>query len=118
MLGPRQGDVEQVGLAGGPLGGPGALTVAAQHHQHYAFFLALEGEVASSLPTDLYEVQRTAFLNADQHRKSVPLAVLQPGEVVNVVERAGKWTRVERFDKTHDAIQQGWVLKKYMMRLE
>ena len=67
---------------------------------------------------ELYAVKRLAFLNLKQKFQSPPVAVLQPGEVVNVIERAGKWVRVERLSPEDGTLQQGWVLKKYMEKLE
>ena len=75
-------------------------------------------KAATLPPPDLYAVRRTALLNSEQRFGSLPIAVLQPGDVVNVIERAGKWVKAERVSPADGTLQQGWALKKYMERLE
>ncbi|OAN55284.1 hypothetical protein A6A04_11555 [Paramagnetospirillum marisnigri] len=92
---------------------PHRLAEALEEAQSMAF------EKACDLPqAHLYKVKRPMPVKADQRMKSETLAVLSPGEVVSLAERAGKWVSVEYFNQLTGTARQGWVLKKYMCRID
>lgn len=63
-----------------------------------------------------YLVGRQAPLHQNPRAKATVVAWLQPGELVAVVERHGKWLHVAFVDPTHGHSLEGWVRKKYLQR--
>jgi hypothetical protein len=46
-----------------------------------------------------------------------PVALLSPGQEVEIIERDHKWVRVATYDPFSQTILEGWVLKKYLRRI-
>ena len=64
-----------------------------------------------------YLVKRMTPLTADRHHSGRRLMTLMPGYEVELLERAGKWIRVEAYDPVTQRVMKGWVLKKYLKRV-
>ncbi len=75
--------------------------------------LAIEKEQVS-----LYLVERQTRLLSGTSTKADKLAELYPNQIVTVVERKHKWLKVQYYDHLLEEIREGWVMKKYLRRLE
>ncbi|MGQ3103412.1 MAG: hypothetical protein ACT6Q8_04805, partial [Niveispirillum sp.] len=65
----------------------------------------------------LYQVKRTVPLKMDMKMKSETLAHLSPGDVVGIMEKEKKWVKVEYYDPILGGTREGWVVKKYLCRM-
>ena len=62
-----------------------------------------------------YVVIRSVNLrNKPTTKKSKILSILRPGKEVKLIQRKGKWIKVEYFDYLSEEIAQGWCYKKYL----
>ena len=75
------------------------------------------GKVNNLPSVQRYEVERPTRLTREKRFKSDALELLSPGEIVEVIQRSGKWLKVE-CRKKPEAPKQGWVLKKYMKKIK
>lgn len=64
----------------------------------------------------IYIVQRTVVVRASSRRDSKRLAVLHPGDVVQVIDQTGRQLRVRSCDFVRRDVIIGWALKKYFER--
>jgi flagellar motility protein MotE (MotC chaperone) len=65
-----------------------------------------------------YIVIRPVPLNEGQRFHGLYICWLMPGQEVEVIERSGKWIRVITYDFSTGATHVGWVLKKYLRRIQ
>ena len=65
---------------------------------------------------EFYVVGRQGPLTVKPRSSSTVLRWLQPGELVWVLARKGKWIRIHYVDSLEGTIQEGWVRKKYLRR--
>jgi hypothetical protein len=72
-------------------------------------------EPKQALP-NFYLVGRQAPLTEKPRPQSTVLRWLQPGELVWVRARRGKWVRIHYVDSVEGTIHEGWVKKKYLKR--
>ena len=67
---------------------------------------------------DLRVVSRSLLIVRQSPKgKSPPVACLEAGEVVRIVQKRKKWRLVERYDEDMGEPERGWVLSKYLSRL-
>jgi len=67
---------------------------------------------------DLWVIERTTGVMSTKGTKSVKIAELYPSQVVAAIQLEHKWVRVEYYDYVNDTSKTGWVMKKYMHRLQ
>ena len=65
-----------------------------------------------------YVVKRPVPLNIEKRFRRTSVVWLFPGQVVELVERSGKWIEVSVFDHETGSVRVGWVLKKYLHRIK
>ena len=65
-----------------------------------------------------YVVERMTPLTPIRHYTARRLMTLMPGQEVELLERAGKWIKVEAYDIVEERVVQGWALKKYLRRAD
>ncbi len=65
-----------------------------------------------------YEVVRSVPLNVEQKYRGAYTSWLLRGQQVKLTERSGKWIKVIAFDYYLRSSHTGWVLKKYLRRIE
>ena len=68
--------------------------------------------------TEFYVVDRSAMLRATPDARSAVIAKMPIDLKVELLERKGKWVKVEFFSSKGSVMIGGWVLKKYLYRLE
>jgi len=62
-----------------------------------------------------YVVERTVITRVKPNAKSAPGKALYPNQKVRLVERKGKWIRVEYYNHLIGVHENGWCLKKYLV---
>jgi len=70
----------------------------------------------SSNDKGVYIINRAAILQEEKGTKkeSPVIAILYPNQKVEVIERKGKWRKVEYFNYLDGELQTGWIRKKYL----
>jgi hypothetical protein len=63
-----------------------------------------------------YIVLRHVNLRENPSTKSPIILVLNPNQRVLLIERKGKWIKVECFDHVNEKKMNGWVFKKYLQK--
>lgn len=81
-------------------------------------YTAIESLKAESDKATYYLVKRMTRLNLTQKYSGEILSELFPGQEVELIERDGKWAKVIAIDAVGQQTQSGWVLKKYLKRIE
>jgi hypothetical protein len=69
-------------------------------------------------PAAEYVVYRSALLMARPRRKGMVIGYLRPGQVVELVQRRHEWILVKYLDYGRGQEAGGWVLKKYLQKME
>jgi hypothetical protein len=69
-------------------------------------------------PALTFCVSRSVVMRERPDSHSKRLAVLQPGELLDVDKRSRHWARVNLVDQVRGTIRPGWVLKKYISRCD
>jgi hypothetical protein len=59
----------------------------------------------------------TTVLSRPSGRQGGALGMIYPGQLVTVVERRGKWVKIEWTDMSSRSLKAGWVLRKYLGRV-
>ncbi len=65
-----------------------------------------------------YMARRPVPLNENKRFHGPAILWLFPGQEVELIERSGKWIRVIAYDTVSGRTHIGWVLKKYLRRIE
>ncbi|WP_321370061.1 SH3 domain-containing protein [uncultured Desulfuromusa sp.] len=80
--------------------------------------LDYKAEVSLSSVDSFYVVDRSVNLrNKPTTKRSNILTVLYPNQKVRLVERKGKWIRIEYFNHFNGVHSSGWCMKKYLKKI-
>lgn len=78
-------------------------------------YLSKQIEVASN--SSFYMVDRTASLRAAPYSRSAIIGELPPDQKVELLEKRKTWVNVQYFSSMDRVLMSGWVLKKYLFRV-
>lgn len=75
-------------------------------------------QLRPATPSVQYVVVREVKLRTRPSGKSHAIRLLYANEIVSLLDTKGTWIQVRVFDYINGSSQTGWVLKKYLKRLE
>lgn len=78
----------------------------------------LSKQLQTNVSSDYYIVDRAAMLRAAPNSRSVVIAKMPVDLKVELLERKGKWVKIQFFSSRDAVMLDGWVLKKYLYRVE
>ncbi len=83
-----------------------------------AYIATLSRQLQATATLDYYIVERSAMLRAASNNRSVIIAKMPVDLKVELLERNGKWVKVQFFSSKDSVLVDGWVLKKYLYRVQ
>jgi hypothetical protein len=61
--------------------------------------------------------ERVTFVRRSPENGSVSIAEIFPNQCVTMLDKKGKWIKIEYYDWLHQEFHTGWALKKYFARV-
>ena len=74
-------------------------------------------QIASLVPLPLYRAGRSIPVRSSNNMKSAPVGWIRIGDLVSLKTRERKWVEIDYFDHSLGTRVSGWVVKKYLKRI-